>query len=86
MLMATAVQGDTLAIDGSGWMFQLLLNQRVDHGGDYDLYHKTIVREVARLRKVVPLLPPHAPSLLLLLATESLSPNQKWMSNDSNCL
>lgn len=45
-------KGDTLAIDGSGWMFQLLQGQRVDHGGDYDLLHKTVVREVARLRQV----------------------------------
>lgn len=44
-------QGDTLVIDGSGWMFQLLQGQRVDHGGDYDLLHATIVREVGRLRE-----------------------------------
>lgn len=62
----SCAQGDTLAIDGSGWMFQLLLGQRVDHGGDYDLYHKTIVREVARLRKVA-LLHPHAASLCVHL-------------------
>lgn len=57
-------QGDTLAIDGSGWMFQLLLGQRVDHGGDYDLFHRTIVREVARLRKVsTRCLRKHAPKI-----------------------
>ncbi|CAM9806042.1 unnamed protein product, partial [Pylaiella littoralis] len=44
-------KGDTLAIDGAGWMFRLLLGQRVDHGGDYDLFHKTIVREVTRIRE-----------------------------------
>ena len=45
-------QGDTLAIDGSGWVFQLLEGQRVDHGGDYDLLHEAVVREVSRLRQV----------------------------------
>lgn len=45
-------QGDTLAIDGSGWVFQLLEGQRVDHGGDYDLLHEAVVREVSRLRDV----------------------------------
>ena len=45
-------QGDTLAIDGSGWAFQLLEGQRVDHGGDYDLLHAAVVREVSRLRQV----------------------------------
>ncbi|CAM9887853.1 unnamed protein product, partial [Ectocarpus sp. 13 AM-2016] len=44
-------EGDTLAIDGSGWMFHLLEGQRVDHGGDYDLLHKTVVRKVGRLRQ-----------------------------------
>ena len=66
VFFCSCAQGDTLAIDGSGWMFQLLLGQRVDHGGDYDLYHKTIVREVARLRKVA-LLHPHAASLCIHL-------------------
>lgn len=32
-------------------MFQLLQGQRVDHGGDYDLLHTTVVREVGRLRE-----------------------------------
>lgn len=50
--LCSCVKGDTLAIDGSGWMFHLLEGQRVDHGGDYDLLHKTVVREVGRLRQV----------------------------------
>lgn len=44
-------QGDTLVIDGSGWIFQLLEGQRVDHSGDYDALHEATVREVSRLRQ-----------------------------------
>ena len=52
MLVFVHPQGDTLAIDGSGWVFQLLEGQRVDHGGDYDLLHEAVVLEVSRLRQV----------------------------------
>lgn len=45
-------KGDTLAIDGSGWVFKILEGQRVDHSGDYDLLHEGTLREIARLRDV----------------------------------
>lgn len=44
-----ATQGDTLAVDGAGWIAKLMEGERVDHGGDYDSLHETTLREVARL-------------------------------------